>query len=317
MSASIQQVAPERAGQEPDRSRLMRRLHLRNTLGLATIWIVSILVFVMFIAIIVNLLIQGFLYKTGGLPLILTPSFYSSNQQYGIGAELFNTLYILILSELFLFPIALGAALFTVEYAPQGWFISAIRFAAETLAGVPSLVLGLFGFLIFTELFHMGVTRLSGALTLLCLNFPQALRLFEDALSSVPKEVREGSLALGCSKWHMIRTVVLPSALPGLITGLILTAGKIVGETAALIFTMGINNPIGGNVFTLNPMIQSDNLTIHMWSLKTQDLPSYLTPDQASAIAAASATVLIVVLLILNVSARAIGRAVQRRVMAS
>jgi len=317
MSVSLQQTPPANTGKEGDRNKLMKRLHSSNGIALAIIWAVSILVFAMFIAIIINLLIQGFQHAKGGLPLLLQPAFYSGDPSVGIGGELFNTIYILILSEIFLFPIALGAAIFTVEYAPQGLLINFIRFAAETLAGVPSIVLGLFGFLIFSQVFHLGISRLSGALTLLCLNFPQGLRLFEDALASVPKEAREGSLALGCSKWYMIRTVVLPSALPGIITGLILTAGKIVGETAALIFTMGVNNPIGGNVFTLNPLITSDNLTIHLWSLKTQDLPSYLTGDQASSIAAASATILIVILLVLNISARTIGRAIQRRVMAA
>lgn len=317
MSLSLSQAEPTNTENERNRSRLMKRLHARNGIAIVAIWSVSTLVFVMFVAIIANLLFQGFQRTQGGLPLLLRPSFYSGDPAVGIGGELFNTIYILILSELFLFPIALGAAIFTVEYAPQGRFIRFIRFAAETLAGVPSIVLGLFGFLVFSQVFHLGVSRLSGALTLLCLNFPQGLRLFEDALASVPGEMREGSLALGCSKWHMIRTVVLPSALPGIITGLILTAGKIVGETAALIFTMGINNPIGGNVFTLNPFITSDNLTIHLWSLKTQDLPSNLTGDQASSIAAASATIIIVILLILNISARAIGRAIQRKVMAA
>src|SRR6266446_6346640 len=107
----------------------------------------------------------------------------------------------------------LVAALFLVEYSRQGRFITVIHFAAETLAGVPSLVLGMFGFLVFAVYAHMGTSRLAGALTLLCLNFPLALRLFEEALAAVPGELREGGLALGATRWHMIRTVVLPFAL--------------------------------------------------------------------------------------------------------
>jgi phosphate transport system permease protein len=191
-----------------------------------------------------------------------------------------------------------------------------IHFAAETLAGVPSIVLGLFGFLAFAIFAHFGTSRLSGALTLLCLNFPLGLRLFEDALASVPRELREGSLALGASKWHMVRTVVLPSALPGIVTGLILTAGKIIGEAAALLFTMGLFNP--ANVFTLNPFIASDTLTTRLYFLKGVGAGSSgLTASQETAVAAGLAAVLIVILLVINVSARTLGRLIQRRITAA
>jgi phosphate transport system permease protein len=229
---------------------------------------------------------------------------------------LFNTFYILILTELFLFPIALSAAIYLVEYARQGPLVTIIHFAAETLAGVPSIVLGLFGFLAFAVYAHFGTSRLAGALTLLCLNFPLALRLFEDALVAVPRELREGGLALGATKWRTIRTVVIPSALPGLITGLILTAGKIIGEAAALLFTMGLFNP--ANVFTLNPFIASDTLTTRLYYIKGVGAGSTgLSASQETALAAGISAVLIVLLLIINLSARAIGRAIQRRVTAA
>jgi phosphate transport system permease protein len=149
------------------------------------------------------------------------------------------------------------------------------------------------------------------------LNLPLALRLFEDALASVPRELREGGLALGATKWHTIRTVVLPSALPGLVTGLILSAGKVIGEAAALIFTMGAFNP--SNVFTLNPLIASDTLTIHLWFVKTQGAGSIqgLSTAGASAVSAGSATLLILILLLINLSARGLGRFIQRRVTAA
>ncbi|HLG65106.1 MAG TPA: phosphate ABC transporter permease PstA [Ktedonosporobacter sp.] len=290
-------------------SRLVHRLRLSNGVALSSLWIVASLVALLFIAIIVLLLAQGISY-------LFRPDFYGTGNA-GIGPELFNTFYILILTQLFLFPIALAAAVYLIEYAPQGKLVTTIHFAAETLAGVPSIVLGLFGVIAFGIYAHMGTSRLAGALTLLCLNLPLALRLFEDALTSVSRDLREGSLALGSTRWHMVRTVVLPSALPGIITGLILSAGKIIGEAAALIFTMGANNPASG-VFTLNPLIGSDNLTVHLWYILTQGLGSTgLTASQTNQVAAGSAALLIVILLLINVTARAIGRTIQRRATAA
>jgi phosphate transport system permease protein len=289
--------------------RLSRRLALSNGIAMAVLWLITIVVAAIFIYVIIYLLVQG-------ASTLVSASFYGTSE-IGIAPELFNTFYILILTEIFLFPIALAAAIFLVEYSPQGRFVTVIHFAAETLAGVPSLVLGLFGFLVFAVYAHMGTSRLAGALTLLCLNFPLALRLFEQALAAVPGELREGGLALGSTRWHMIRTVVLPSALPGLVTGLILTAGKVIGEAAALIFTMGIFNP--GNVFTLNPLIASDTLTTRLYYVKgpgAGSLPG-VTSSQETALAAGIAAVLIVLLLVINIAARGVGRAIERRVTAA
>ena len=296
--------------------RLIRRLHISNGIAHAIIWLIAGIVAALFVSVIVYLLVQGFTASAhNGLPVLFDPTFYGTTS-FGIGGELFNTFYILILTELFLVPIALSAAIYTVEYARQGPFITIVRFAAETLAGIPSIVLGLFGFIVFASLFQFHVSRLSGALTLLCLNFPIGLRLFEDALNSVPRELREGSLALGTTKWRMIRTVVLPSALPGIVTGIILSAGKIIGETAAIVFTMGVINPFNG-VFTLNPLISSDTMTVLIWRLKTQDTPAGMSAAQASAVAAGAAAILIVILLVINLGARGIGRAIERRVTAA
>jgi phosphate transport system permease protein len=299
-----------REEQERIRSRIAlgRRLHAGNRVASAVLWGIGTLVALIFISILVYVVFNG-------LPAMVDPKFFG-NTDAGIGRELYNTLYILILSELFLFPISLADAIYLIEYAPQGRFVTAIHFAAETLAGVPSLVLGMFGFLVFVVYLHMGVSRLAGALTLLCLNFPLALRLFEEALVSVPRELREGGLALGGTKWHVIRTVVLPSALPGLITGLILTAGKVIGEAAALIFTMGLVSPF--NPYTLSPSLASDTLTTRLYYLRTDGLGSSGLPlSKETALAAGIAGILIVLLLLINISARAIGRVIQRRVTAA
>ncbi len=289
-------------------TRVVRRLHLNNGIAVGVLWAVGSLVGLLFIAIIVYLLFRGFVY-------LIDPGFYGSGDA-SIGPEIFNTFYVLILTELFLFPITLGAAIYLIEYARRGPLVTAIHFAAETLAGVPSIVLGLFGVLAFSDLLGLHTSRLAGALTLLCLNLPLSLRLFEDAIGSVPQELREGGLALGATKWRMIRTVVLPSALPGLVTGLILSAGKVIGEAAALLFTMGLNNP--ANVFTLDPTIASDTLTTHLFFISGPGAGSTsLTTPQENAITAGSAALLIVILLVINLAARSLGRFIQRRITAA
>lgn len=289
-------------------ARLVKRLNVSNNIALGILWAVALLVALIFVAIIVFLIIRG-------IPAFANPEILGTTPA-GLAPQIFNTFYILILTEIILVPIAMAAAIYLIEYAPQGPFVSTIHFAAETLAGIPSIVLGLFGVIAFTVYMHLGVSRLAGALTLLCLNLPLALRLFEDALASVPRELREGGLALGATKWRVIRTVVLPSALPGIVTGIILTAGKVVGEAAALLFTMGLSDP--ANVFTLNPLIASSTLTTKLYNVAGPGAgQSGLTRPQETAIAAASAALLIMILLVLNLSARGLGRLIQRRITAA
>lgn len=301
---STAQGTPEDRQRVDALQRLARRLHARNNIASAILAIATGLGALLFFVIIIKLLFDG-------VPYIINPNFYGTSV---VGPQIFNTIYLLVFSEIILVPMALAAAIYLVEYARQGPLVTIIHFAAETLAGVPSLVLGLFGYLVFSSVLGFGLSRLSGILTLLCLNFPVALRLFEDALVSVAREQREGGLALGSSKWHMIRTVVLPSALPGIITGIVLSAGKVIAEAAALIFTMGSSNP--SNVYTLNPMISTDNLTIHIWFLKTVGAGT-IPEHVADAVSAGSAALLIIILLVINLGSRAIGRLIQRRVMAA
>jgi phosphate transport system permease protein len=302
------QASPEHQERVASLKRAVRRIEGQNLAGVTLLWIVMAIVAILFVGIIVYLLIQGASY-------LIRPDFYGSSD-LGVGREIFNTFYILILAEVISLPIALGAAIYLVEYATQGRIVTIIHFAAETLASVPSIVLGLFGVLVFSITFHLGTSRITGALTLLCLNLPLALRLFEDALSSVSREMREGGLALGATKWRVIRTVILPSALPGIITAFILTAGKIVGEAAALLFTMGLTNP--PNVYTASPSIASDTLTTHLYYIAGPGAGSTgLTTAQETIITAGSSTLLIVLLLIINLGARILGRYIERRVTAA
>ena len=289
-------------------TRLVQRLHTSNNIWLGVLSIIAAIVVLIFVAIIVFLIARGLTY-------LVSPSFYSTGDA-GVGREIFNTFYILIFTEIVLTPLALAAAIYLIEYAPQGGLVTVIHFAAETLAGVPTIVIGLFGALVFSQYAHFGFSRTAGILTLICLSLPTGLRLFEDALTSVPREMREGGLALGATRWHVIRTVVIPSALPGIITGLILTAGRITGEAAALLFTMGLTSP--NNVFTLNPSIPSDTLTTHLYFIAGPGLGSTsLTNAQETAITSGSSALLIVLLLLINIVARVVGRAIQRRVTAA
>ncbi|GCE26854.1 phosphate transport system permease protein PstA [Dictyobacter alpinus] len=282
---------------------LTRRLHSNNRWALAVLWIVATIVTLIFIWIILRLLLQGF-------PALSNPGFYAPTGDASVGAQIFNTFYILILAELILVPVSLAAAVFLIEYAPQGRLVTAIHFAAETLSGVPSIVLGLFGYAFFCTFLGFGLSRIAGALTLLCLNFPNTLRLFENALDGVSRELREGGLALGASRWRVVHTVVFPSAMAGIITGIVLSAGKIIGEAAALIFTMGASNP--ANVFTLNPFIGSDNLTINIYNI--QSTGGGLTKAVADTVTSGSAALLIVILLLINLVARYVGKILQRSV---
>lgn len=308
---SMQQVEQAPIQTEARRAQMereVRRIEATNNVGTGILWVVAAIVAVLFVGIIIYLLFQGAVY-------LFNPQFYGISN-VGVGQEIFNTFYILIFAEVISLPVALAAAIYLIEYARQGPLVTVIHFAAETLASVPSIVLGLFGVLIFVNSFHLGTSRVAGALTLLCLNLPLGLRLFEDALSSVPRELREGGLALGATKWRVIRTVVIPSALPGIVTAIILTAGKIIGEAAALLFTMGLTNP--SNVFTPNPSIASDTLTTHLYYIAGPGAGSTgLTTAQETVITAGSSTLLILLLLIINLAARGIGRYIERRVTAA
>lgn len=181
------------------------------------------------------------LYK--GLP-VLSPHFIlgkSSDMMAGggVGSQLFNSFYMLFLSMAISIPIALGAGIYLAEYARENKLTKCIRLSVESLATVPSIVLGLFGMIVFVNMMNMGFSILGGSLTLVLLNLPMLVRVTEESIRTVPKSYEEASLALGATKLQTIFKVVLPSAMPGIITGITLTAGRALGETAILIFTAG------------------------------------------------------------------------------
>ena len=150
----------------------------------------------------------------------------------GIMPAIQNTLYVIVVTLIFILPLGVGAAIYLTEYASNHKLVSAIEFATETLAGIPSILYALVGMLIFCQVMDLGKTLLAGALTLVIMTLPTIIRTTQESLKTVPQSYREGSLGLGAGKWHMIRTVVLPSSVDGIVTGCILSIGRVVGESA-------------------------------------------------------------------------------------
>ncbi|NLP33759.1 MAG: phosphate ABC transporter permease PstA [Clostridiales bacterium] len=158
---------------------------------------------------------------------------------FGIAGNIINTIYIIIITLIISVPFGVGAAIYLNEYAKPGKLVSLIEFTTETLSGIPSIIFGLFGYVFFGQTLQLGYSILTGALTLALMVLPLITRNTQEALKSVPSSYRSGALGIGATKWYMIRTILLPSAMPGIITGIILSIGRIVGESAALLFTSG------------------------------------------------------------------------------
>ena len=195
----------------------------------------------------------------------------------GIGPNIFNSFYLLFLSLTLTGPLGLLGGIYLSEYARRNFFTDAIRLGIETLTSLPSIVVGLFGLLLFVVVFGLGYSLAAGALALTVINLPFMVRVTEDSLQAVSRELREASLSLGATKWQTIWRVVLPAALPGLITGVIITAGRVFGEAAALLFTAGMTTPELDfrqlNVFhptsPWNPFRPGETLAVHIWKINS------------------------------------------------
>ena len=176
--------------------------------------------------------------------LSTAPSYLSD--RIGILPDLLNTLYIVIATLLIVLPLGVGAAIYLTEYAANRRVIGVIEYAAETLSGIPSIIYGLVGMLFFCQFLNMNTSLLAGALTLVIMNLPTIMRTTQESLKTVPQSYREGAFGLGAGKWRVIRTVVLPGCVDGVITGCILSVGRILGESAALLFTAGFAHALNG-----------------------------------------------------------------------
>ncbi len=238
----------------------------------------------------------------------------------GIGPQIFNSFYLLFISMLFTVPAGLLGGVYLAEYASANKVTELIRLSIETLNSLPSIVVGLFGLLVFVNMTGWGYSLISGALALTVINLPLMVRITEESVRGVPAGLREASLALGANSWQTILKVVLPCAFPGLISGAIITSGRVFGEAAALLFTAGMSSPAldfsQWNIFhpasPLNPFRPAETLSVHIWKVNTEGL----VPDLRR-VADGSAAVLILVVLGFNLCARWLGRRIYRRMTAT
>lgn len=243
-----------------------------------------------------------------GLPGI-TWKFLSTSPSYlsdtiGILPDILSTLYIMIAALVIVLPLGVGAAIYLTEYAKNQRVVAVIEYAAETLSGIPSIIYGLVGMLIFCQLFGMQTSLLAGALTLVIMNLPTVIRTTQESLKTVPQTYRKGAFGLGAGKWRVIRTVVLPSSVEGIITGCILSAGRILGESAALLFTAGFAHAVNGFVKGLGSAGATLTVALYVYAKEQGEF------DVAFSIAA----ILMLLTLVINLAAIYMSRRLRRRI---
>ncbi|PTM58096.1 phosphate ABC transporter permease PstA [Desmospora activa] len=238
----------------------------------------------------------------------------------GIGPQLFNSFYLLVLTMLITIPLGLGGGIYMAEYAKPNKVTSFIRLSIEVLSSLPSIVVGLFGLLVFVQYTGWGFSLAAGALALAVFNLPLMVRVVEQAIESVPREQKDASLALGITHWQTITKVMLPVALPGIVTGTILASGRVFGEAAAIMFTAGMSSPAlnfsdwdpSSPASPLNPFRPASTLAVHIWKINSEGL----IPDAVEVSAGASA-VLVIAVLLFNLLARGLGRYIHRKMTSS
>ena len=224
------------------------------------------------------------------------------NDIIGILPNILNTLYIIFLAMIIVLPLGVGAAIYLTEYASNKKVVAIIEFATETLTGIPSIIFGLVGMLFFLQLFGLKAGILAGGLTLVIMILPTIVRTTQESLKTVPQSYREGALGLGAGKWHMVRTVVLPNAVDGIVTGCILAVGRIVGESAALLFTAGFGLVLNDFITSL----QSSSATL------TVALYVYANERGETGVAFAIAAILMILTFAINLSANLVGRKLKK-----
>ena len=267
------------------------------------IWTSASLICLLLLGIVVCILYKGLLHITGTL-LTSKPSLLDGT--VGILPNILNTLYIILITLFIVLPLGVGSAIYLNEYATNNKAVRIIELATETLAGIPSIIYGLVGMLIFVQFCSLGTSLLAGALTLVIMTLPTIIRTTQESLKTVLDSYREGGLALGAGKWYMIRTVVLPSAIDGIVTGCILATGRIIGESAALLFTAGMANEMLSIINAVSPNNAGSTLTVslYMYAKERGDF------DTAFAVAA----ILLVLTLIINMSAKYVAKKLKKGV---
>ena len=250
-------------------------------------------------------LIIGYIFYRG-IPNI-TWELLSSQTSYikdtiGILPNILNTVYLVVLAMVIVLPLGVGAAIYLTEYAANRRLVAVIEFATETLTGIPSIIFGLVGMLFFIQMLGLKTGVLAGGLTLVVMILPTIVRTTQESLKTGPNSSREGALAMGAGKWHMVRTVVLPNSVDGIITGCILAVGRIVGESAALLYTAGFGLVLNGFITSLES--SSASLTVALYV--------YASERGETAVAFAIATILMLLTLVINLSANLVGRKLKK-----
>ena len=257
-------------------------------------WLCSIITCGLVVFILAYVLIKGIPNISWNF-LSTAPSYMTEN--IGILPDILNTVYIVLASLVIVLPLGVGAAVYLTEYATNKKLSGIIEYAAETLSGIPSIIYGLVGMLFFCQFMGLQTSLLAGALTLVIMNLPTIMRTAQESLKTVPQSYREGAFGLGAGKWRVIRTVVLPNCIDGIITGCILATGRILGESAALLFTAGFAHVVNGVIKGL----QSAGATL------TVALYVYAKEQGEFEVAFGIAAILVALTLILNVAARLVG----------
>lgn len=274
-------------------------------------------IFILLAALIVYIIASGA--QKAFDPSFLTGKPEQFKEGGGIGPELFNSFYLLILTMIISIPLSLGAAIYLVEYAPGNRVTHIIKTVIEVLSSLPSIVVGLFGFLLFVIYFGWGFSIISGAFALTIFNIPLLVRVIQQALESVPTTQRDAGLALGLTRWETTIHILLPTAMPAIITGIILSAGRVFGEAAALIYTAGQSAPmldftcldLSSPTCPWNIFRPAETLAVHIWKINSEGV----VPDLA-AISNGTAAVLMICVLLFNLIARFVGKRVGRKLVA-
>lgn len=276
--------------------------------------IATIIIYIIsfFVVILLGAFLAYILYQGIGM---LKPSFLFGKPKVtsaggGIGPQLFNSFYMLIVSLIITVPIGVGAGIYLSEYAKEGPILKIIRLSLETMSSLPSIVIGMFGLLVFVNMAGWGYSIIAGALSVSILNIPSMTRISENAITIASKRVKEASLGLGASKWQTIIKLTLPTAMGEILTGIILASGRIFGEAAAFLYTSGLssgtlnfgNVSLTGNSSAFSLFRPAETLAVHIWKLNSEGI----VPD-AAAIANGTAAVLILAVLLFNILARVFG----------
>ena len=284
---------------------------------IATGILMAIVAFVLLAALIVYIIASGA--QKAFDPSFLTGKPEQFKEGGGIGPELFNSFYLLVLTMIISVPLSLGAAIYLVEYAPGNRVTHIIKTVIEVLSSLPSIVVGLFGFLLFVIYFGWGFSIISGAFALTIFNIPLLVRVIQQALESVPTTQRDAGLALGLTRWETTIHILLPTAMPAIITGIILSAGRVFGEAAALIYTAGQSAPMldftcldfSSPTCPWNIFRPAETLAVHIWKINSEGV----VPDLA-AISNGTAAVLMICVLLFNLIARFVGKRVGKKLVA-